>query len=100
MNVDYSKDIKKSVKKLSGKMLDSVRRVVEEVKNAESLKDITDCKKLVGYRNVYCIRIGDYRAFFTFHIEIINDTIIFRYLVPRGEAYDKKAQKELKRIDD
>ena len=81
-------------------MLDSVRRVVEEVKNAESLKDITDCKKLVGYRNVYRIRIGDYRAFFTFHIEIINDTIIFRYLVPRGEAYDKKAQKELKRIDD
>ena len=93
MNVDYSKDFKKSVKKLSGKMLDSVRRVVEEVKNAESLKDITDCKKLVGYRNVYRIRIGDYRAFFTFHIEIINDTIIFRYLVPRGEAYDKKAQK-------
>ena len=81
-------------------MLDSVRRVVEEVKNAESLKDITDCKKLVGFRNVYRIRIGDYRAFFTFHIEIINDTIIFRYLVPRGEAYDKKAQKELKRIDD
>ncbi len=100
MNVDYSKDFKKSVKKLSGKMLDSVRRVVEEVKNAESLKDITDCKKLVGFRNVYRIRIGDYRAFFTFHIEIINDTIIFRYLVPRGEAYDKKAQKELKRIDD
>ena len=100
MNVDYSKDFKKSVKKLFGKMLDSVRRVVAEVKNAESLKDITDCKKLVGYRNVYRIRIGDYRAFFTFHIEIINDTIIFRYLVPRGEAYDKKAQKELKRIDD
>ena len=100
MNVDYSKDFKKSVKKLSGKMLDSVRRVVEEVKNAESLKDITDCKKLVGYRNVYRIRIGDYRAFFTFHIEIINDTIIFRYLVPRGDAYDKKAQKELKHIDD
>ena len=100
MNVDYSKDFKKSVKKLSGKMLDSVRRVVEEVKNAESLKDITDCKKLVGFRNVYRIRLGDYRAFFTFHIEIINDTIIFRYLVPRGEAYDKKAQKELKRIDD
>ena len=100
MNVDYSKDFKKSVKKLSGKMLDSVRRVVEEVKNAESLKDITDCKKLVGFRNVYRIRICDYRAFFTFHIEIINDTIIFRYLVPRGEAYDKKAQKELKRIDD
>ena len=99
MNLNYSKDFKKSVMKLSGKMLDSVRRVVVEVKNAESLKDITDCKKLVGYRNVYRIRIGDYRAFFTFHIEIINDTVIFRYLVSRGEAYAKKMNETLKRID-
>ena len=99
MNVDYSKDFKKSVKKLSGKMLDSVRRVVAEVKSAESLKEITDCKKLVGYRNVYRIRIGDYRAFFTIHIEIVNDTVFFRYLVSRGEAYAKKMNESLKRID-
>ena len=52
MNVEYSKDFEKSVKKLSGKMLNSIRRVIMEVKNAESIKDITDCKKLVGYRNV------------------------------------------------
>ena len=99
MNIEYSKDFEKSVKKLSGKMLDSVRRVVAEVKSAESIKDITDCKKLVGYRNVYRIRIGDYRAFFTFHVEIINETVIFRYLVSRGEAYAKKMDESLKRID-
>ena len=99
MNVEYSKDFEKSVKKLSGKMLDSVRGVISEVKNAESIKDITDCKKLVGYRNVYRIRIGDYRAFFTFHVEIINDTVIFRYLVSRGEAYAKKMDESLKHID-
>ena len=100
MNVEYSKDFGKAVKKLSGKMLDSVRKMITEVKNAESIKEITDCKKLVGFRNVYRIRIGDYRAFFTFHIEIVNDTVFFRYLVSRGEAYDKKTQTELKRVDD
>ena len=99
MNVEYSKDFEKSVKKLSGKMLGSIRKVITEVKNAENIKEITDCKKLVGYRNVYRIRIGDYRAFFTFHIEIINDTVIFRYLVSRGEAYAKKMDESLKRID-
>ena len=99
MKVEDSKDFEKAVKKLSGKMLDSVRGVISEVKNAESIKDITDCKKLVGYRNVYRIRIGDYRAFFTFHVEIINDTVIFRYLVSRGEAYAKKMDESLKRID-
>ena len=99
MNVEYSKDFEKSVKKLAGKMLGSIRKVITEVKNAENIKDITDCKKLVGYRNVYRIRIGDYRAFFTFHIEIINDTVIFRYLVSRGEANVKKNDESLKRID-
>ena len=99
MNVEYSRDFGKAVQKLSGKMLDSVRGVISEVKNTESIKDITDCKKLVGYRNVYRIRIGDYRAFFTFHVEIINDTVIFRYLVSRGEAYAKKMDESLKRID-
>ena len=100
MNAEYSKDFEKATKKLSGKMLDSVRKVIVEVKQAESIKDITDCKKLVGYRNVYRIRIGDYRAFFTFHMEIVNDTVIFRYLVSRGEAYGKKMEESLKRIDD
>ena len=99
MNVEYSKDFEKSVKKLSGKILGSIRKVITEVKTAENIKDITDCKKLVGYRNVYRIRIGDYRAFFTFHIEIVNDTVIFRYLVSRGEAYAKKMDESLKRID-
>lgn len=39
MNVEYSKDFDKSVKKLSGKMLDSIRRVIAEVKNAENIKE-------------------------------------------------------------
>ena len=99
MNVEYSKDFEKSVKKLSGKMLGSIRKVIIEVKNAENIKEITDCKKLVGYRNVYRIRIGDYRAFFTFHIEIVNDTIFFFFFVSRGEAYAKKMDESLKRID-
>ena len=100
MKVGYSKRFEKSVKKLSGKMLESVRRTIIEVMEARQLSDITDCKKLVGYKNIYRIRIGDYRAFFIFHVEIINDTVFFQYLVPRGEAYEKKIQAELKRVDE
>lgn len=99
MKVDYSKEFEKALKKLSGKMLDSVRRVITEVKKAQDIKEITDCTKLVGYRSIYRIRIGDYRAFFTFHIEIVNDTVKFKYLTSRGEAYGKKIKTELKRID-
>ncbi len=86
MKTKYSKEFEKSVRKLSGKTLNSVRNTILEVKNASSLDEISDCKKLVGFDNVYRIRIGNLRAFFIFHIEIIDDYVFFKYLVPRGEA--------------
>ena len=87
MNVEYSKPFLKAVDKLSGKVLSSV------------LDEITNCKKLIAYKSVYRIRIGDYRAFFIFHVKIVDDTVKFEYLVSRGEAYDKKVQSELRKKD-
>ena len=100
MKVDYSKSFIKAVSKLSGKQRESVRDAIDEVKKAQGLEEITDCIRMVGYHTVYRIRIGGYRAFFTFHVEIINDTVMFQYLVSRGQAYTKKVEKELKRLDD
>jgi len=100
MNVKYSKSFIKAVDKLSGKQLKSVLDVIKEVKEAQGLEDITDCARLVGYHSVYRIRIGSYRAFFTFHIEIIDDVVMFQYLISRGQAYTKKVEQELKRLDD
>ena len=99
MKVKYSKDFEKSVRKLSGKILSSVRNTILGVKNASSLDEIADCKKLVDYDNVYRVRIGSLRAFFIFHIQVIDDCVFFKYLVPRGEAYDKKYKEKL-RADD
>lgn len=95
MNVEYSKPFLKAVDKLSGKVLSSVLDMIREVKNAKSIDEITDCKKLVGYKSIYRIRIGDYRAFFIFHIRITDSVVKFEYLVSRGEAYDKKMKSEL-----
>ena len=99
MNVEFSKAFVKASKRLSGKILDSLRRTIVEVKAAKGIQDISDFKKLVGYRNIYRIRLGDYRALFTLEIEFSGDTIFFQYLAPRGEAYGKKMKTELKRID-
>ncbi len=99
MKIKISKDFQKSVDKLSGKILTSVLNVIKEVKNANSIDEITDCKKLTDFNSIYRIRIGGYRAFFTFHVEVIDDTIIFHYLISRGEAYSKKAEKNLRQKD-
>lgn len=100
MKVEYSKVFIKAVNKLSGKQRDSVRDAIAEVKKAQGLEEITDCIRMVGYQTVYRIRIGGYRAFFTFHVEIVDDVVKFQYLVSRGQAYTKKIEKELKRLDD
>lgn len=99
MKVRFSKSFAKAVDKLSGKQLDSVLDAIREVKAAEDIADITDCIRMVGYHSVYRIRIGGYRAFFTFHVEVVDDEVFFRYLVSRGQAYTKKVESELKRID-
>jgi mRNA-degrading endonuclease RelE of RelBE toxin-antitoxin system len=100
MEYRLSKEFTKSLERLSGKELNSALSMLHEVDAATSIFDITDCKKLTGYKNLYRIRIGSRRAFFTFHIEIIDDIIYFRYLVSRGQAYSKMMEKLLKNRDD
>ena len=49
MKVEFSSTFIKAARKLSGKMLESLKRTILEVKAAEDIKQISDCKKLVGY---------------------------------------------------
>lgn len=102
MNVEYSKPFLKAVDKLSGKVLSSVLDMIREVKNANGIDEITNCKKLIAYKSVYRIRIGDYRAFFIFHVKIVDDTVKFEYLVSReGKHTIKKYNQSYgKRIND
>ena len=98
MNIKFSKEFEKSAKKLSGKYKESLKDVILEIRAAQSVDDIENCKKLVGYNSIYRIRIGGYRAFFL--LEIVEQTVFLQYLVSRGEAYGKKYQERLKRNDD
>lgn len=100
MKVEYSKDFVKSVKKLSGKILLSVKDAIQEVIDADSIDEITDCKKLVDYDFIYRIRIGSYRAFFVFHVQIKDDIVKFEYFISRGEAYNKKNKESLRTKDE
>ena len=97
MIVDYSKSFQKSVEKLSGKMLEAVVKVIMEVKNAGNIEEINDCIKLTGFDNAYRIRIGDFRAFFTLHVYIEGNMVIFEYLTTRGQAYSKKILSALRK---
>jgi mRNA-degrading endonuclease RelE of RelBE toxin-antitoxin system len=80
-------------------MLASVKNTIVETKKAENVGQLNNCEKLVGYKNIYRLRIGDLRAFFFLRVEIEGDTVLFEYMVPRGQVYDKKVHANLKKKD-
>jgi len=97
MNVLYSKSFIKAASKLTGKYKNTLQEKIKEVKAAASVNELTDCKKLESFSNVYRIRIGDYRAFF---ILILTDNAAnFEYLVNRGDAYNKEYIQSLRKKD-
>ena len=99
MIVQYSKSFEKAIEKLSDKMKFAITVIIKEVKQAERLEDISNCKKIKGLDNVYRIRTSSYRAFFTFHIFVEGNTVKFEYLVSRGQAYDKRIFSNLQKKD-
>jgi mRNA-degrading endonuclease RelE of RelBE toxin-antitoxin system len=98
MNIKISKEFEKSARKLSGKYKESLKNVILGIRVAQSVGDIGNCKKLIGYNSIYRIHLGDYRVFFL--LEIVEQTVFLKYLVSRGEAYSKEYQEKLKHIDD
>lgn len=90
MKVDFSKDFTKALDKLSGKLHHSIVEAINNVIDAESLDDISNCRKIESLNSVYRIIIGSKRAFFVLHVKIDGDLVKFEYLVSRGESYDKK----------
>jgi mRNA interferase RelE/StbE len=62
MNVEFSKKFDKQTQKLRDKRLkNEIKDAIASVIAARIPTDIPNLKKLVGYKNHYRIRIGDYR---------------------------------------
>lgn len=99
MQIEYSKEFIKNASKLTGKMRDSLARVIQEVRTADEVQQLTDCKRLKDFRSIYRIRIGDKRAFFQFHVKISGNTVYFILIANRGQAYSKETIQKLKKLD-
>lgn len=53
MIVRFSKKFSKSAEKLSGKLKESVRKVINEVIDVNCIEEISNCKKIETFNNVY-----------------------------------------------
>jgi mRNA interferase RelE/StbE len=73
MKVEYLKQFSKDLLKVKDESLKGdLFTIIIDLKNAETLNELSNVKKLKGYQNAYRIRIGKYRLGFYFDGEFIE----------------------------
>lgn len=84
MRVEFKESFAKDLSKIDARTLQKVKRVIEKLEQADSLKSVTHVKKLKNsLRCYYRIRLDDYRMGFKFE----NDKITLICFLHRKEMY-------------
>jgi mRNA interferase RelE/StbE len=84
LNVEFRESFLKDVRKIKDKsLLEKVRAVIKDIEAAESLDTIPNLKKLVGVKEYYRVRIGDYR----FGLKFEQNALTFIRFLNRKEIY-------------
>ncbi|WP_420644961.1 type II toxin-antitoxin system RelE family toxin [Candidatus Leptofilum sp.] len=86
MDVLFEASFAKDLKRVKDKqLLKRVQNILEHVKVANSLSDISNLKKLQGYDSYFRLRLGDYRI----GIEVEGQTVVFVRILHRKDIYQK-----------
>lgn len=83
MNYEYENAYLRDAKKLPDSVIPLLQNVVFSIREAKSLQDIPNLKKLSGYKKAYRIRIGEYRI----GLFVEGETLVFARILPRKEIY-------------
>ena len=79
MKVIAKPSFERDLKKLSKKIQLQVLEVYMDLKSAENLSEILKVKKMVGYKDAYRVKIGDFKlGFFMDEDEVILARILNR----------------------
>ena len=82
MKVAYRNGFFRDVKKIKAKgVAQAVDAVIQRVKEAAGLQDISDCKKIAGSEDCFRIRVGEYRI----GIVVEDDVVEFVRCLPRRD---------------
>jgi mRNA interferase RelE/StbE len=84
VEVCFESSFERDLKKIKDRqLLKRVKETIYEVKKAENSGQVRNLSKLIGYKSLYRIRIGDYRI----GIDLVQDKIIFTRFLHRKEIY-------------
>jgi mRNA-degrading endonuclease RelE of RelBE toxin-antitoxin system len=60
VNIEIRKSFEKDAETLPGSVKILLERTIQNIITAKKLSDISSCKKLIGFKNAYRLRIGNY----------------------------------------
>ena len=84
MKVEYFSKFSKDLDRINlPAVKKSIIKVIEEVKGADSINQIGNVKKLIGFKSAYRIRIGQYRI----GVFVEKDTVQFARIAHRKDIY-------------
>lgn len=84
MKVRFRNSFKKDLKRIKDKsLLAQISSVIENVKAADSVGDVSNLLKLKGYQGFYRIRVGNYRL----GLSVAEDEVVFVRCLHRKEIY-------------
>jgi mRNA interferase RelE/StbE len=84
LKVEFRESFLKDIRKIKDKgVLETLKKAIEDVENAESLTDIVNLKKMHGSRGYFRIRLGDHRL----GLKVDADTVQFVRFLHRREIY-------------
>jgi mRNA interferase RelE/StbE len=87
MEIVFDKSFSKSLDKLrDSEIKDKIIDIISEIESAETLSQISNVKKMQGFKTFYRIRIGDYRLGME-----LEDTSTLRFIIVlhRKDIYKK-----------
>lgn len=86
MKFEFEKAFVKDFRKLKSKELaTAIVEAIKQVSDASNSSEITNLKKLSGYKSAFRIRIGDYRI----GVVIENNIVTFVAFANRKEIYKR-----------
>lgn len=85
MIYSIDKSFERDAKKVPVQILRALTDVIRSINMANNLREISNIKKLQGYKNCYRIRIDDYRL----GLYVEDGKIVLSRLLPRKDIYKR-----------
>jgi mRNA interferase RelE/StbE len=85
MRVEITRQFSKDVLDAELDIQEAVIELIETAREIDSIRKLSNIKKLKGYKNAYRVRLGKYRVGL---LTIENDTISFERCLRRDKIYN------------